>query len=487
MTQPPNGDYRQTRSQTNPDEQGTLGRMVIGTEADREAVAEQERQLREGLKMGEDRALTQCGNWAAVEHQALYDQITNNNDPGQVYSVALAWTELGNEMAKSSEEMDRKIKETAHGWTGLGGDAAREATLKLAKWGGDAAQTSQYMGNRTNDLGLIAEDSKNRMPEPVKFDENQMMRDAFKSGGLVGLVKSAVQDIPAKRQEADNAHQNAIRVMQNNEASARHVDATTPVFSPPPPIGGLPGEPWPPKPTPPPPYPPPPYPPPHPPDPPRVIQPPVPPPVQPPKPPVVTPIPVPVRPLPPPVPPPPKAKPPVPPKPPLPPLPPPVPPPDKDKLPPRKLPERLPPQPPKPGDPTKIASRTPVPPPNLPTGGATGGKPPGGIAPGGILGALTGSSGGTPGSGTGAGRGSVAAGGMAGAQGPAAAGAGSAVAGAAGAAGRGGPAGAAGGPMGAGAGGRKEEDKEHKRADYLQETEDVWGDGKRVAPPVIGE
>ncbi|GGU42660.1 PPE domain-containing protein [Lentzea flava] len=60
-------------------------------------------------------------------------------------------------------------------------------------------------------------------------------------------------------------------------------------------------------------------------------------------------------------------------------------------------------------------------------------------------------------------------------------------AGAAGAAGRGGAAGMGAGGMGAGAGkGQGDEDKEHKSASYLQETEDIFGDGTMVAPPVIG-
>lgn len=59
-------------------------------------------------------------------------------------------------------------------------------------------------------------------------------------------------------------------------------------------------------------------------------------------------------------------------------------------------------------------------------------------------------------------------------------------AGAAGAGGRG-AAGAGAGGMGAGGGrGDGEEDKEHKSASYLQETEDIFGDGTMVAPPVIG-
>ncbi|MCR3749707.1 PPE domain-containing protein [Lentzea californiensis] len=60
-------------------------------------------------------------------------------------------------------------------------------------------------------------------------------------------------------------------------------------------------------------------------------------------------------------------------------------------------------------------------------------------------------------------------------------------AGAAGAAGRGGAAGMGAGGMGAGGGrGEGAEDSEHKSASYLQETEDIFGDGTMVAPPVIG-
>lgn len=53
----------------------------------------------------------------------------------------------------------------------------------------------------------------------------------------------------------------------------------------------------------------------------------------------------------------------------------------------------------------------------------------------------------------------------------------------------GGRPGAAGQPgMGAGGrGGKREEDKEHKSPSYLEEIEDVFGTGEKVAPPVIGE
>jgi hypothetical protein len=42
------------------------------------------------------------------------------------------------------------------------------------------------------------------------------------------------------------------------------------------------------------------------------------------------------------------------------------------------------------------------------------------------------------------------------------------------------------GGMGGGAKGQGDEDTEHKAPSYLVETEDVFGDGTMVAPPVIG-
>ncbi|ASO22992.1 hypothetical protein AHOG_26970 [Actinoalloteichus hoggarensis] len=117
-------------------------------------------------------------------------------------------------------------------------------------------------------------------------------------------------------------------------------------------------------------------------------------------------------------------------------------------------------------------------------GGPGGGRLPGGFGPGGAGGFGPGG----PGAG-GFGPGGPGAGGMTGAGGP-----GARLPGGFGPAGGGfgpGGGGAAGGGMaGGGAGGRGgpgEEDKEHKRADYLLETEDVFGDGIKVAPAVFGE
>ncbi|SMD19221.1 PPE domain-containing protein [Lentzea albidocapillata] len=117
-----------------------------------------------------------------------------------------------------------------------------------------------------------------------------------------------------------------------------------------------------------------------------------------------------------------------------------------------------------------------------PGGGAGGGR--GGGGGGGLGGAAAAKGMGGPG-GMGGGFGGAA--GVAGDGRGGAGGFGPSGAGAAGAAGRGGAAGMGAGGMGAGGGrGEGSEDAEHKSASYLQETEDIFGDGTMVAPPVIG-
>jgi hypothetical protein len=189
--------------------------------------------LDDNVSIGEDRALNGTGNWAAVPHEELYASVHTNNNPAEAYALASEWTNLGNMMAENSRAMDATIRGTEAGWTGPAAEVARQATLKLATWGGDAAQTSQYMGTRIADQGLAAERAKAAMPEPVEFDYEGMLRQGFASGGLAGLAQAA-QDVQVASAQANTAHQQAAQVMADMEAQSKSVDETTPRFVRPP-------------------------------------------------------------------------------------------------------------------------------------------------------------------------------------------------------------------------------------------------------------
>ena len=207
---------------------GGIGRLLDQIRIDNAA-----NKLAGDVYVGEDRALTGTGNWGAVPHEQLYASVHTNNNPAEAYALAGEWTQLGNMMAENSRVMDATIRDTETGWTGPAADVARQATLKLATWGGDAAQTSQYMGTRIADQGLAAERAKAAMPEPVNFDYEQILLQGFATGGLAGFA-TAVQDVQVKSQQARTAHQQAAQVMADMETQSRTVDETTPRFVRPP-------------------------------------------------------------------------------------------------------------------------------------------------------------------------------------------------------------------------------------------------------------
>ncbi|MCP3801768.1 hypothetical protein NLX83_21115 [Allokutzneria sp. A3M-2-11 16] len=203
----------------------------------RDDIAAQEQRLRGAVRMGDDRAMTQTGHWEGVPHQQMWDDIHDKNKPGDVFLDADRWTKLGNEMAERSGAMARAVAETASGWVGRGGDAARAGSLKLAEWAGDAAISLQYMGNRTADLGESAEWAKHAMPKPA---ERTTVESTFlnKAAGLAGLVDLGELKLKAQQAVADALHQEAVRVMQVNEGGTRSVDGSTPSFAPPPAVKG---------------------------------------------------------------------------------------------------------------------------------------------------------------------------------------------------------------------------------------------------------
>jgi hypothetical protein len=186
-----------------------------------------------GVVIGQDRAINETVNWAALSHQELYDAVHQDNDPGQTSALAGEWHALGAEMAESSRVMDQQIRATESGWQGTAAESARAATLQLASWGSGAALTSQDMAARINDQGRIVETAKAAMPEPVNFDIGKELAIGFASGGLLGLAIAGA-DVKAKSDQARAAHDHAVDVMTTMESGSRLVDGSTPQFVPPP-------------------------------------------------------------------------------------------------------------------------------------------------------------------------------------------------------------------------------------------------------------
>lgn len=445
--------------------------------------------------------------WRGYAHPDLYRMI--NEGPGVAASRPLedSWKSLSEALGEIDTSIQEGLAKLGASWEGETADTTTAALSPLAAWAQDAQQGSGTMETSAQLQADYIANARKEMPEPVPVTtEAPSLGDKILGGltGPVGMMHVIQQQQDHERQEAaqDNAEAKAVEVMNNYQSSSEWNADTLGKFVPPPkvvidtpppagagefnnssanynstptwtaPSGGggttntswappttgsvvptpgqLPGTggttnpSWAPPttgtPTPTPP----------------VVNPPVNPPVRPP----VTAVPPPMW---------------TPPKPPT----------NGPQVPPR-----VPTGPtggPRPGLPTSRVPGMPGMPggpngphgphgpggpnavrpgmPGMPgAGGVPGAGMPGGSNPAGVPGR-----GGVPGAGFGPGAGGPGAGGPGGAGRP----------------GAGGP-GMAGGAAGA-QGGNGEDDIEHKAADYLVETNDVFGDDRLVAPPVIGE
>jgi hypothetical protein len=419
--------------------------------------------------------------WQGYTHKELHTMI--NGGPGVAASTPLEdkWKALAETLSQIDTEIHDGLAKVGAAWEGASAEAAQGALSPLAMWASDANTGSTVMASSAQLQGEYIADARKEMPEPVAVTTEAPSTGDKVLGALTGPfgmahVISQQNDHEAQEAAQDNAEQKAITVMNNYQSSSDWNSGTLGTFVPPPQVvidtpppggagsynqtsanytstssstytpsgtGGTTHASWTPPPS-------------------------TPPPVAPPPtvgtggtthvswtPPPSTPPPAAF--------PPPSVKPPV----------PPVPPPGGF--------------PPGSGGPV----RPPMPPGGRP-GMGPGGRPgvPGGFRPGGPGGA--GGRGGFPG-----GPGSGMPGGPGQSSGPGnqfGRPGGPGGFGPGGGMGPGGPGGPGGRPGQAGAGGAAggrggegEDDLEHKAADYLVETDDVFGDERLVAPPVIGE
>uniref|UniRef100_UPI0039BF01D5 PPE domain-containing protein n=1 Tax=Lentzea alba TaxID=2714351 RepID=UPI0039BF01D5 len=395
------------------------------------------------------------------DHPELHKMI--NAGPGVSASIPVeqGWKIIADALAQIDEDLHTSLGKMGADWESDASDAATNALSPLAQWAGFANQGATTMESSARLQGEFIADARKKMPEPKKVTTEAPGVGDYVLGGLtggIGMAHVVSQQIDHERQEAaqDNAAAQAVKVMEDYQSDSRWNSSTLGEFPQPPSVvidTPPPGDSgngstrvgysstgtysptgtsstttpaWTPPPTTP-----------------QHVTPPVTPPgndthvswTQPPStPPTVTP--------------------------------------------PTNLPPQLPtpdPRPTPPVGPGPVFTRPTTGVPGGGSGGVRGGQLGGGKPFGPMSGSLGSSAqagmkpGGMPGMGSGPGGGAMGAGG------------------AGGPAGRGGAAGA--GMGGGGAHGQKgegEDDLEHKAADYLVETDDVFGDERMVAPPVIG-
>jgi hypothetical protein len=182
---------------------------------------------------GADPVLTESHNWAGYSHQALYEGVHDQNDPGAAAQLAAEWATTSAGMLDASLSMIGIVKGSADGWEGEAAEATRKALGGLADWGANTAAISLRISKRLSEQAEIMAEAKAAMPEPVQFDVAAEVAKVNSQPTMAGFVQS-LNDFHAGHARMTVAHDEAVAVMAWMEERSRSVDQAIPVFAAPP-------------------------------------------------------------------------------------------------------------------------------------------------------------------------------------------------------------------------------------------------------------
>ncbi|HWD02352.1 MAG TPA: hypothetical protein VG674_07860 [Amycolatopsis sp.] len=179
-------------------------------------------------------------NYAAHDHQDLYNMVHTNMDPSTLDARGRVANKLGNWLADISNSINDAAKSSQIDWQGAGASQAHSFFQNTATYAANTANAAQLSSNRYSQQAAAASYAQNNMPEPTGFNQQAEMQQATQQihdGDLVGGTLR-MTSISAKQQQADAAHQQAVQVMQGLDNTYHETATTQPQFSAPPVPGG---------------------------------------------------------------------------------------------------------------------------------------------------------------------------------------------------------------------------------------------------------
>ncbi|MFC3892382.1 PPE domain-containing protein [Lentzea rhizosphaerae] len=172
-------------------------------------------------------------------HPELYKMI--NSGPGVSASIPVeqGWKKIKETLAQIDDDLHTALAKMGAGWESDAADAANAALSPLAQWAGYAEQGSGTMESSARLQGEFIADARKKMPEvvPVTTEKPGILDMTVGAlTGPVGMAHVVGQQIDHERQEAaaDNAAAQAVKVMEDYQSDSRWNSSTLGDFPQPP-------------------------------------------------------------------------------------------------------------------------------------------------------------------------------------------------------------------------------------------------------------
>ncbi|GAB2859482.1 PPE domain-containing protein [Lentzea nigeriaca] len=172
-------------------------------------------------------------NFDAKSHQELYDKIHANDGASFAQAVEDAWNGFRAVMGNAKAEIEAAYREAGVDWVGTAGEAFSGAMAPLAQFAEDARAAGVETHHSVQAQQSFYHGAKNGMPPPVKVSSTA--NDDFFGipAGMTHLVGGQTdQDI--EEQKANEAKREAVRVMKTYETGAVSSVTSIGTFVPPP-------------------------------------------------------------------------------------------------------------------------------------------------------------------------------------------------------------------------------------------------------------
>lgn len=178
-------------------------------------------------------------NYANSPHEVLYDMVHKGLDIEGINNRSTVANTYGNWLADASNQFRDAATAAGGSWQGPAADQANGFFQNTAGHAEQTGNAMQLVSNHYSQQSAAAHYAKTNMPEPTGFDQQAELdkaRQQYESGNLIGM-SGTMADIQLKQQQADAAHQQAVQVLQNLDATYHETASTQPTYTPPPQLG----------------------------------------------------------------------------------------------------------------------------------------------------------------------------------------------------------------------------------------------------------
>lgn len=167
--------------------------------------------------------------WQGYKHPELYNMI--NKGPGASASEPQTtyWQGLAEELGKVDEDLNTSLTQLGAKWEGKAAENASSGLTPLAAWANDATTGSTVMKVSSENQAEYVSDARAKMPEPVEVTAQKPSTwdqiaagaalAAGNSGPAVDVARQAA-DYEAQEAAKSEAEQRAIETMETYESSS---------------------------------------------------------------------------------------------------------------------------------------------------------------------------------------------------------------------------------------------------------------------------